>query len=147
MRSLAGRKTFLWAREHMLPRVAASPGARWLACPASQPTSDPMRGPGPSLDGGDNLMVGNGRDVLCGVDAHSTGEAGSAGFVMSSPTTAEALAGDLQGDRAPSFRAREPDSTRSRDHLPESIRRPSAAGGSDARYRALSRSPEIGLDR
>lgn len=76
MRVPLPRKNFLWGRDVFAPRVEQTPGARWLACPRSAPTEDPTAGPGPYLDGGDIILVGNGRDVLVGLDDHSTDRMG-----------------------------------------------------------------------
>jgi N-dimethylarginine dimethylaminohydrolase len=70
------RKNFLWARDQFLPKLEKNDDARWLACPISQPSKVVSSGPGPYLEGGDIILVGNGRDVLCGVDKHSTDERG-----------------------------------------------------------------------
>jgi glycine amidinotransferase len=70
------RKNFFWSRDKFLPHLEKNSDARWLACPVSQPSKVVSNGPGPYLEGGDIILVGNGRDVLCGVDCHSTDEKG-----------------------------------------------------------------------
>jgi len=75
-KTLVCRKNFLWARDAFLPHIERNSDARWLSCPASQPSKVISAGPGPYLEGGDIILVGNGRDVLCGVDDYSTDERG-----------------------------------------------------------------------
>jgi hypothetical protein len=82
-RNVLSRKNYLWARDQFLPIVRTNPEALWLACPASRPADvSPQRpgwylqGQGPYLEGGDIVMVGNGRDVLCGIDETTTDEVG-----------------------------------------------------------------------
>ena len=82
MRIPLPRNNYLWARDVFLPkldptisdpdRIADGTSARWLSCPHSTPTNEPLQALGPYLDGGDILLVGNGKDVLVGLDENST---------------------------------------------------------------------------
>ena len=69
------RRKETWAtRDVLMPYIERDPEVRHVAIPRAQPFPAGAEGPGPFLEGGDIIMVGN--DVLCGATDLTSNQAG-----------------------------------------------------------------------
>jgi glycine amidinotransferase len=70
------RRKETWAtRDILMPSIDADAAVRHVAIPRAQPGMAGAEGPGPFLEGGDIIMVGN--DVLCGNTDLTSNQAGA----------------------------------------------------------------------
>ena len=69
------RRKETWAtRDVLMPHIEADPDVRHVAIPRARPHAAGDEGPGPFLEGGDIIVVGD--DVLCGATDLTSNEAG-----------------------------------------------------------------------